>query len=164
MNGELRQPPDESALDRVIDAVAREMTDAEPTGALRARVLDEIARGPRRPGFALPRWAWAGAAAAVVLTAASAVWMATRPADERSAAVQVAESRPAPRETAPALQPGLVATVPEPQKAAVVRTAVLRTAKAPDEARDDEGHRLPALAEIEPLRFTAVGPAAPHGD
>lgn len=61
-------------LDDVIDSVAREMTDAEPSPAFRATVLDAI-RGPS-PQRARPvRLVWVGATAAVaVLAVAGAIW------------------------------------------------------------------------------------------
>jgi hypothetical protein len=148
-------------LDAAIDAVAREMTDAEPSGALRARVLDEIGRGRQRPGFAVPRWAWAGAAAALTLAVASSMWLVTRPADRAQEPVRVASSRPAPKTVSPAAQPAADAGTTTP---AVVTTALAsqvaapRTATAPAETRDEDSHHLPALAEIEPLSFAAVGP------
>ena len=52
------------------------MTEFEPSGALRARVLERIEQGRRHASPAVPRWAWAGAAAAVVLAVATAVWVA----------------------------------------------------------------------------------------
>lgn len=139
------------------------MTDAEPSGALRARVLDEIGRGRQRPGFAVPRWAWAGAAAALMLGVASSMWLVPRPADRVREPARVADSRPAPKEVSPAAQPATEAgtTVPAVVTAALARrVAAPRTATAPDETRDEDSHHLPALAEIQPLSFAAVGPPA----
>jgi len=148
-------------LDAAIDTVAREMTEAEPSGALRARVLEQIQQGRRRPGFVLPRWAWAGAAAAVMLAVASSVWLATRPAYQPQERARVAESRPAPEKASPAPQTTAVpgTTVPAALATAVAsRPAVPRAAEAPVGTRAEDSHHLPALAEIEPLRLASVEP------
>ena len=149
-------------LDAVIDAVAREMTGAEPSGAFRARVLDEIERGPGRPGIALPRWAWAGAAATLVLAVAWSAWMSTRPADQRQPVAQVAESIPAPRDAAPVTRKPAepAAAVPAARPAVASRSTSPRTANAPAARDDEDVPHLPALAAIEPIRFAAVEPAA----
>jgi hypothetical protein len=127
-------------------------------------VLDEIERRPGRPGIALPRWAWAGAAAAVVLAVASSVWMATRPADQGQETAQVAESRPAPRDASPAAQASTEhgAAVRSAGPALASRNIPARTAKAPAERGGADVPHLPALAAIEPIRFAAVEPAALH--
>ena len=160
--GTLSSRPDPVELDAVIDTVAREMTGAEPSGALRARVLDEIDRRPGRPGIALPRWAWTGAAAAVVLAVASSMWMATRPADQRPEAAQVAESRPAARDTGSVTRESTepVAAVPAAGPISASRNTSRGTANAPAERGDEGLPHLPALAAIEPIRFAAVEPAA----
>jgi len=90
------QPVD---LDAAIDAVAREMTEFEPSGALRARVIGHIEQGRRHPSRAVPRWAWAGAAAAVTLAVATAVWVTGPMRAPGNTQTTVAEQR----STAPAL-------------------------------------------------------------
>jgi hypothetical protein len=149
-------------LDAAIDAVAREMTDAEPSGALRARVLDDIAQAAPRRAAAIPRWAWAGAGAAAVLAVASSVWIATRPADQVSESIRSVESRPAPRgvspEPRPSTEPG--AAVPAAETTRASRAAAPRTVKASAETRAEDSHHLPALAEIAPLNFARVDPEA----
>jgi len=147
-------------LDAAIDAVAREMTDAEPSGALRARVLDDIAQAAPRRAAAIPRWAWAGAGAAVVLAVASSVWIATRPADQVSESIRSVESRPAPRGASPAPRPSTEpgAVVPAAETTLASRAAAPRTVKASAETRAEDSHHLPALAEIEPLRLTSMEP------
>jgi hypothetical protein len=150
-------------LDAAIDAVAREMTDAEPSGALRGRVLEQIqGEGRRRPSFAAPGWAWAGAAAVVMLAVVSSVWFATRPADQVREPARLAESRPAPRGASPAVQPGEGAATAGPTAVTALasRAAALRTASASAETRAEDTHHLPALAEIVPLSFTRVDPEA----
>src|SRR5262245_39291597 len=59
---------DDSAIDRAIDETARAMTAGEPSGALRARVMERIGE---RPAVLRPMWgAWpAGAAAAAIALA-----------------------------------------------------------------------------------------------
>ena len=156
-------------LDAAIDAVAREMTDAEPSGALRAHVLEQI-RPDRRRSAAVPRWAWAGATAAVVLAAATAIWVISPMRGPEDAPTTVAQQRsgtPSPavagdgRVVRPSdAGPGdasaaaaLTASVPKAGRAAAARSA------APGAALADEGlHQVQALAEIEPLRFATVGP------
>ena len=91
-------------LDAAIDTVAREMTEFEPSGALRARVLERIEQGRRHSSPAVPRWAWAGAAAAVLLAVATAVWivspMRTREVAQSAAAGQ-RSGAPPPAAAAP---------------------------------------------------------------
>jgi hypothetical protein len=157
-------------FDAVIDAVAREMTEFEPSGALRARVLERIGQVRRHPSPAVPRWAWAGAAAAVVLAAATAVWM-TRPMPAPGdAQATVAEQRTgapaaaAPGAERPAAQPvGVPAGAASPAggASAAARTNRATAARGAQAAGADvlqDRHPVPALAEIEPLRFSAVEP------
>ena len=161
-----RQHGHEDRLDSVIDAVARQMTEAEPSGALRARVLAEIAQD-RRHALALPRWAWAGAAAAVLLVAAAtSVWLA-RPAPrpgEAPAAItrqQAAVPAVAAREGAgtASANNATAASLPAPP-GSPVRQASGRVTAAQVVEADRDSHNLPALDAIEPIRFAAVEPAA----
>ena len=152
-------------LDALIDAVAREMTAAEPSGALRARVLDEIAPG-RRQASAAPRWVWAGAAAVLLVAVAASVWL-VRPAPlpgEAPATIaqqRAAEPDAAARQGAEAAAAGgpTAASLPAQPGRPVGQAAVRVTPAGVDEA-DRDSHNLPALAAIEPLRFAAVEPAA----
>jgi hypothetical protein len=165
-----RRPVDDAQLDAAIDTVAREMTELEPSGALRARVLERIEQGRRHhPSPGVPRWAWAGAAAAVVLAVATAVWVAkpapapgdahTTVAGQRSGAPALAATG-AERPVAPsAISPdtvspagGLSAT---PQ---MRRPAVARRVQTDEADALQDRHPVPALAEIEPLRFSSVEP------
>jgi hypothetical protein len=169
-NGHIeRHSVDEAQLDGTIDTVARGMTAFEPSGALRARVIERIEQGRRRATPAVPRWAWAGAAAALVLAVATAVWVArpvpapdgaqTTVAEQRSGAPALAAAgaeRPGgPSAVSPGTASpggGLSAT---PQKRRLAPTQGAQAAEA-DVLRDR--HPVPALAEIEPLRFSTVEP------
>ena len=169
-NGHIRrQPLDEGRLDSVIDAVAKEMTKGEPSGALRARVLERIEQGRRRPSTGVPRWVWAGAAAAIVLAVATAVWVVGPTRTQDATRATVAEQRSsAPSLTAPGVQRPLAQSAesreagsPAGKIAAVTRTsrvAAARGAQTSDADSVQDRHPVPALAEIEPLRFTAVDP------
>ena len=147
-------------LDAAIDAVAREMTDAEPSGTLRARVLEQIEDGRRRSSFAVPRWTWAGASAVLTLAVATAVWFAGRPLEQSREAVHVVASGPAVRPAAsPAARPEGEPAGAGPEAAVrVKRAATARMIQADVDEAAEDSHHVPALAEIEPLRFAAVGP------
>jgi len=158
-------------LDDVIDAVAREMTEGEPSGALRARVLERIEQGRRRSPIIVPRWAWAGAATAtLILAVAAAVWMTGPVPGSRDARPTVAEQRSGSPSLSPAgieaqaRQPADVA--PEAAAASIRlaagprpgRGAVSRGAQAAEVNAAEVAHAVPALAEIAPLQFSTVGP------
>ena len=164
-----RHSVDEAQLDVTIDTVARGMTEFEPSGALRARVLERIEQGRRLASPAVPRWAWAGAAAAVLLAVATAVWVArpvpapgdaqTTVAEQRSGAPALAATG-AERPVAPsAVSPGTVS--PGGGLSATPQTRRLAAAQGAQAAEADvlqDRHPVPALAEIEPLRFSTVEP------
>ena len=169
-NRHIGQPAiDEERLDLAIDTVAREMTALEPSGDLKARVLDHLEQGRRRSLPAIPRWAWAVAPAAVVLAVVSAVWLAgptrtpgkteTTLAEQRSGLAQTPEAgaeRPAGR---PAVSPD--AGPPAGPPAGPTRTVRAAAARAVRGAGEDvlqDRHPVPALAAIEPLKFSAVEP------
>jgi hypothetical protein len=169
----------EQQLDAAIDVVAREMTEMKPSAALRARVLERIEHDRQRPGFALPRWAWAGVSAAVVLAVATGLWL-TRSvpgpggsegivAERRAAALNLPDAA-LPRQSAqPGGEPGAVAASAAGRPALSARAQPGRSTRgaqstagpAAEEATDYAGH-VPALADIEPLRFSTVEPAALH--
>jgi hypothetical protein len=173
MNGDLRQlerqSPDDTCLDSVIDAVAREMTEAEPSGALRARVLDEIAPG-RRQAHAVPRWAWAGAAAVLLVAVATSVWLVRRaplPGEAPAATAQQRTAEPtelAPGKGAQTATAGVTLASPaasSPESPTpLVRLAAARPPVAGDAESARDSHSVAPLVEIEPLRFTVVEPAA----
>ena len=161
-------------LDAAIDTVAREMTEGEPSGALRARVLERIEDGRRRTSPGVPRWAWAGAAAAAVLGIATALWLVSPLWNQDAAQSAIAEQRaggPASLPAGSAETPVQSAAVsiesasPEGVTAAparIGRVLAVRGGQAAgiDAARDF--NTVPALAEIEPLRFAGVEPAPLH--
>jgi len=163
---------DEESLNSAIDAVAREMTSDEPSGALRARVLGRIEQGGRRFSPALPRWAWAGAAAAAVLAIATAVWVVNplrhRDAGQSTVTVQVPGGPPpaSPGLGHSAVQSAAVSTQPaSPEGTFTAAGRARRAVSAPGErpaGAAEVFYAVPALAEIEPLRFAAVGPAPLH--
>ena len=165
-------------LDVAIDAVAREMTEGEPSGALRARVLERIEQGRRHALPAVPRWAWAGAAAAVLLAVATAVWLTgplRTPGDSPTTVARQRSGVPSPAAAGSGVttvQPATASTdTPSPEgapagtPAGASRTrravAVQGTRAAGQEAAEDF-KTVPALAEIEPLRFASVEPAPLH--
>ena len=160
---------DEERLDSVIDTVARQMTEFEPSGDLKARVLDHLEQGRRRSLPAIPRWAWAVAPLAVVLAVVSAVWLAgptrtpgkteTTLAEQRSGAAQTPAAGAERPVTKPAAPPEAVS--PAGRLAAIARTSRPAAARGVPAAEDDDlrdRHPVPALAEIKPLMFSAVGP------
>ena len=164
-------------IDAAIDVVAREMTDLDPSAALRARVLERIEQGRRRPGLVLPRWAWAGVAATMVLALATGVWLTRsvqRPggpegnmAQQRAAEPNLADAALPRQSVRPGGEPGATAATPPAGRAALSARAqrgpatrgAQSTAGSAAEAAADDATLVPALADIEPLRFSAVEPA-----
>lgn len=159
-------------LDSAIDAVARQMTDAEPTGALRAAVLERVDKRQRHPSPAVPRWAWVGAAAALTLAVATTTWL-NRPPEvpAHSDAAVAGPNAAAPAAPSLAAGPAPVQSQGPSGKATVSpsgetppRAIAARRLLQP-EARDFAGTapaddaRVPALAEIEPLSFSTVEPS-----
>ena len=162
-------------LDAAIDSVAREMTGGEPSGALRARVLERIEQGRRHTSPAVARWAWAGAAASVLVFAvATALWMTrpmTAPGDARAT---IAEQRTG----GPASLPAGSAETPVQSAAVSIQSAsaegmpataarggralAVRGGRAAGIEAAQDLNTVPALAEIEPMRFAEVEPAPLH--
>ena len=157
-------------LDAAIDTVARQMTEGEPSGDLRARVFERIEQGRRRSSPAVPRWAWAGAAAAVLLAVAPAVWVVSPMRTRQVAQSALAGQRPggpapaAPAPERPAVQLAAIsAEAASPAGAAAAaarksRAVAARGARAAEVEGAGDFHSVPALAEIEPLKFSAVEP------
>jgi hypothetical protein len=163
-----RRPVDDERLDSVIDTVAREMTEFEPSGALKARVFERIEQGRHRTSPVVLRWAWAGTTAAVVLVAATVIWMA-RPAPAPNGADSLVAEQ---RATAPRVQPAApsqtaaearVQTAAQPGPAPHgSRRAAIRSSQPHAENAAEDASVVPALSEIEPLRFSTVEPDPLH--
>jgi hypothetical protein len=159
-----RRPVDDERLDSVIDAVAREMTEFEPSGALRAHVFERIEQRRRRPFPAIPRWAWAGSAALLVLAVATAVWITAPMQAPRETEGLVAEQRATRPPVQPAAPPKVAVdshapTAARPVAARPGTRLAARPAAAPRaNAAADDVIPVPALAEIEPLTFSTVEP------
>jgi hypothetical protein len=137
------------------------MTEGEPSGALRARVLDEIAQD-RRSTLAVPRWAWAGAAAALVVAVATSVWL-VRPAPQAGGEPSsTVAQRPVTAERVPTADSGPAPSAASSSSAPApsARQVSVRLAARNLEAPPPESDLLPALAEIEPLRFASIEPEA----
>ena len=169
----------EQQLDAAIDVVAREMTRLEPSAALRAQVLERIEQGRRRPGLALPRWTWAGVAATMVLAVATGLWLARPVQGPRGSEGTVAEQRAAgpnlatataPRPSVqPGGEPGATAASPAGRAALSARAqrgpatrGAQSTAGSAAGAAAEDATLVPALADITPLGFSTVEPAALH--
>ena len=147
-------------LDAAIDAVAREMTEGEPSAALRAGVLAGIEQGRRGAASSLPRWAWAGAVAGAVIVVAASAWLFS-PARNQDAAQATVARQPAAQSAAapthlasPELAPPAAAGAGLAVAARGAQTAASNTAQ--------DFSAVPALPEIEPLRFAAVEPDPLH--
>jgi hypothetical protein len=170
-----RHAVSEQQLDAAIDVVAREMTGLEPSSALRVRVLERIEQDRLRPGFAIPRWAWAGVAAVLVVAVATGLWL-TRPVPgpgdsdgivaERRAPAPTSSDRTPPRQVAQAGgEPGAMPSPPAGQPAPGARALRVPTrgaqamAWAPAGAVAEHDALVPALADITPLGFSTVEPA-----
>ena len=157
-------------LDAAIDIVAREMTAFEPSGALRARVLERIGEHRRHTMPAVPRWAWAGAVAAVALAVATTFWVTSPVPTSKAPQLTVAGNRtggPSPAVPATGKPAVHSAGVPAaasiqagagPTAAPTGRAAEVRRSRPAVVDVPADGHPVPALAEIEPLRFSAVEP------
>jgi hypothetical protein len=172
MSGDSRQIErrsiDEKLLDSAIDAVAREMTQSGPSAALRARVLDAIEQGRQHHAPVIPRWAWAGAIAAAALAVATAVWISRPVLAPNGAVATVAErsdtapqapvtTRPNPPVETPRLPAARALSAPHGRLAAPVRSTRRDTGDFADDTNP-----VPALAEIEPLKFSTVDPDPLH--
>jgi hypothetical protein len=174
-------------LDKAIDEVAQEMTAAEPPVTLRADVLARLdrERTPRTSGLVLPRWAWAGVAAALIVGVATTIWM-TRP---EPPATRVASTSKGPER--PAVPAAAASPAPESLAASAQPAPLPRPARPPAQARrvglpDDAGPAplagppaidiaplgpaaiaipelgVAALDEIEPITVSTIGPGSPE--
>ena len=178
-------------LDTAIDQVAREMTAAEPPATLRADVLARIHSDRRPTGLLMPGWAWAGAAAAIVVGGVAAtLWTARpEPVREHTASAHNAASQPVSARSSTATTPDspvtLLAEAPA-QSAAQPRAArpaaVQRRVGLPDDAGPAslEGPSaleigplelaeiavpelgVSALGDIAPITVSTIGPGSPE--
>jgi hypothetical protein len=171
-----RRVDSEERLNAAIDMVAREMTESEPSAALRARILNAVEQGRRYHAPVVPRWAWMGVAAAIALAAATTVWInrpLPAPEDASTRAAQQRAAVPVPQAAAqmalspqPGSRPGESPATPAnqtaPGGAGTARVVADRRGrpapKAAGRAADDFAALVPALAEITPLAFSQVEP------
>ncbi|MCX6545896.1 MAG: hypothetical protein NTV05_15965 [Acidobacteria bacterium] len=155
----------ETPLDQAIDAVAREMTALDAPAGMRAEVLARIESAPRPGSAVLPRWALAAGVAVLVLTVATALWVA-RPGDRP-------ESATARHDTSST--PAAVTTPSQPQPSGNLVSAGLETggtakpvargvaAVQPDENVIPTPEMGPtALARLDPIVIPELGPEAIH--
>ena len=191
--GSRESEPDRTpAFDAAIDDVAREMTAAEPPSALRADVLARIERERtgRQSGLFLPRWAWAGVAAVLVLGIATTAWFArTVPApgagqiastSMTAAPATSTPATPAATKASPAVQTMTASEQPTPGPRAALPAAVEQPVGLPDDAGpaalagpvaldiaplgpaaiDIPGLGVNTLGEIEPITVSTIGPGS----
>jgi hypothetical protein len=137
--------------DREIDDIARAMTGGEPSGALRARVMQQleprVARRARAGTFATAAKVLGGAAA----VAAGVIFLNRQPAEvtPASAPAGVVASTPA-RPADPAAFSTLM-----PASTASSRPAHIQMS---EEERAWQSRRLPALAPPDPLALDPIQP------
>ena len=160
-----------SALDEVIDAVAREMTNLEAPAGLRAEVMARVEESDPRRGFAWPRWALA-AGAVVVVMAAVAMWRPigpgnvrgtglSRPEQRRGASPAEAEGRrrqPGVLEGTSMRGTGLSASPPSATTGPRRSSASEVAQPGVEDATADFGP--PPLASPPPIAIDALGPGA----
>lgn len=172
-------------LDAAIDMVARAMTNLDAPAAWQGRVMDRI--GVQKHRFQVPFWAlgaprgsWAAVAAMVAIVVAAGVWieqgeLLRGPAANQVHLADLNIAAPSPRRpplppptpgrAAEAVGSGLGHAPGQPLTRVPIRWAnptIVANAVAEDARGDvaDEGGFVPALADIEPLTWSAVGPAA----
>ena len=150
-------------LETAIDQVAREMTAAEPPSALRAEVLARIERerAGRTGGLFLPRWAWAGVAAVLVLGIATTAWFARRVPAPGAGQIASTSITAAPATSPPAIRaatkasPAVDTMIASAQNSRRAQpAAVAERAGLPDDAGPA------ALAGPDALDLAPLGPAA----
>ena len=140
--------------DREIDRVARALTEAEPSGALRARVMQQIAgAAPRR--FSLVSAALLVPAFVVLFAgiAATYFWMRSDsliPAIELTRAITTA---PAPRPETPAAGSATIELVRDVPAAGPSRVIEMSA-----EERAWQARRLPALPQVDALALDPIQP------
>lgn len=172
-----RHEVSQQRLDDAIDVVAREMTDLEPRAALRALVLERIEQARTRTGLIVPRRAWAGVAAVAVLAVVTGLWLTRTLPQPNAPQSSVAATRTAapgavgaasPRKPVqPAAGPGTMSASPAAHPGPGTRARQLPASRGTQATREtaagavtEAAALVPALADIEPLRFSNVGPDA----
>ena len=172
-------------LDAAIDMVAREMTNLDAPAAWRVRVMDRI--GGQKDGFRVPFWAlgaprgtWSAAAAMVAIVVAAGVWiehgeLLRGPAVNQVHVADLNNAAPGPHHPPPppstqgraadVVGSGPGHPLDQPLNHMRIRLAnptIVANAIGEDARGDvaEEADFVHALADIEPLTFSAVGPAA----
>jgi hypothetical protein len=149
-------------LDRLIDDVAREMTEAPAAAELRQRVVDEAIAPFRDEAKAsyhdLTKWTWLAAAAAVVI--AAYLQFGSRVEPQRHAQPS---STQASREAPPAV-PGKI-VLPERPAVAAVRSTPARRQTRPSPAERSTASTIAALPTLTGPAALAIGPldSSAHG-
>jgi hypothetical protein len=166
----------EPDMDAAIDTVAREMTNLEPPAAFRELVMDRIRLQPppRVSGWWLPttpRSAWTAAAVVLVMMAATGVWIKRSdivPVAGDMASMTVTQPWALDRPAVPARSSGgrsaeARRVIALPEQVSRIRSGSTRVmAASPVRTAADDVEMLPALAELEPMQFTNLVPAAIH--
>jgi len=158
-----------SSLDQAIDAVAREMTALDAPAGMRAEVLARIESERERSAGWLPRWAWAGGVAVVVLAMASTVWFA-RPGDRSESAAARHDTSSMPAAGAPQSQQPASGELAGAALAAGTQLAGATGPAARDAAAAEPDPNAtatpemgpPPLAQSAPIVLVALGPDAIH--
>jgi hypothetical protein len=152
---------DDNEIDRAIDAVAQQMTAGEPSGSLRARVVDRLGdrHTTRRP-------VWIGVS---VAAAAAAIVIALFVARDRHENV-VAPPTVAHNRTAPPAAPPTTMTQPPtsaPPAATVIAAndtrpvrATSRTVRQPIVQPSAVAALAPDVLDVTSIRLAAIEPAA----
>jgi len=163
-----------SELDAAIDAVAREMVTREPPPAFRTLVMERIGRrsgsgNPGRVGLTAPRGTWVAATVVLVLTVAAVVWIERGdipPAPGTAASPTVAPTSPSNSPVGPARLSAGPSAIAGRETTMAARSAQSRRIAAPVRTASHAGAAgdyvefVPALAELEALQLTNVGPDA----
>ena len=154
--GGTRDSHDTVNMDAAIDVVAREMTDREPSGALRARVLERIRPERRRAAHGVPRRVMAAAAVSLLVIVATTIWFASRrdgQTDEPGAiAASPASATPGSETVARGTVVPLRVAVGSSPSASRVRSGLRHQPSAPTVSRDqaEEPAAIP-LVRLDPI-------------
>ena len=141
--------------DREIDRVARALTDAEPSGALRARVMQQIAGGaPRRSSLVSAASLLARALVVLfVVVGAAFFWMRSDSVIPAIESTQAVTTAPSPGSGVLAENPvtiELVRDVPASRPSPIIEMSA--------EERAWQARRLPALPQADALAIVPIQP------